>query len=179
MCHSSIPDVLARYRGREAEGCLGVWARARQGFRAHSCTLAAAGKGISSVPFKPRHLQEEELRRQINAGTPRGEGEGVLQQSWSDSQCKGGISLRTTQACWCPCSAGAKIVAKLAFNKIRSLHAAVAEQSRAAEAKAGEVARLQATIEGLEAAAAERGEAVAAAESKLAQVGLAAGHGRQ
>ena len=69
-------------------------------------------------------------------------------------------------------SAGAKIVAKLAFNTIRSLQAAVAEQRRAAEAKAAELARLQATIEGLEAAAVQRDQAVSAAESKLAQVGV-------
>lgn len=48
----------------------------------------------------------------------------------------------------------------------------MAEQSKAAEAKAAEVARLQATIEGLEAAATNSSDAVAAAEAKLAQVGL-------
>ena len=73
--------------------------------------------------------------------------------------------------------AGAKVVARLAFAKIKSLHGALAEYRQAVEAKSAAVAGLQQAIAGLEEAARQRDAAVEEAEAKLAQVGGWAGAG--
>lgn len=68
------------------------------------------------------------------------------------------------------CPVTLQVVARLAFAKIKALHAEVVAARGATEAKAAAVADLQATIAGLEEAAAAREAAVAEAEARVAQV---------
>ena len=75
----------------------------------------------------------------------------------------------TVPLLWCP--AGAKIVARLAFNKIKELQGALGDYRRQAEARSASVAGLEAAIVGLEAAARQRDAAMQEAEDKLAEVG--------
>jgi uncharacterized coiled-coil protein SlyX len=71
-----------------------------------------------------------------------------------------------------PRGEGAKLVARLAFQRIRELQSAVAEGRQCIDAKTASAATLEQTIAGLEAAARQRDVAVSEAEDKLARVRL-------
>lgn len=66
--------------------------------------------------------------------------------------------------------AGAKVVARLAFNKIKQLQANLAELRQAVADKGSTVASLQQTISSLQEAASQRDAAVQAAEARVAEV---------
>ena len=119
---------------------------------------------------------------QVKAGTPRGEGErrpssvplllGRLGNAcsipphptrWASSPLV--PKSRTTAP-----SAGAKLVARLAFSKIKELQGSLAQYQQQLEGRGAEVAALEGTVAGLQAAASQREAAVAAAEDRLAQV---------
>lgn len=112
---------------------------------------------------------------QLASGTPRGEGEALP----SAARCWRAHSAHHP-ACELPqfdgvlsstqLLAGAKVVARLAFKKIKALQANLAEQRQALANKEAAVASLQQTISGLQEAASQRDAAVQAAEARVAEV---------